>query len=377
MSVIKKANPYVYPTDDFAYLSKSKGIPCFTVKTLDLQEMLELLQKHVEKPQLSIKSKNTFEKFVEIMTAPKNCYGDKELILSELPFWKEKFEKAQKNNKLSLTIFGFPFKIPVSLKSDRINPDAGEIAVLMRLKWLASGLEKTLNLKTTVTIFAEDGFAKFIKLDQSFATKYFKALTKIVSDPWFEGRIRLVKLSDMEKHPQYQKTFDKNLAENLQKYHDQDSEYLTKYAGTAPVVFRIINTRQFPEALMPEVYADNQKVSPAAQNVRDYINETLPQSVAEYFAYLKTRDDLQFIEAHVANPMFMSVSPKKRRLGIFPLSKKISKLPYHAVPYISKQADGFDLAYLHDLCVIHDAEVVTAYKLQGDTDKNGYVLYGM
>ncbi|MCD6528616.1 L-tyrosine/L-tryptophan isonitrile synthase family protein [bacterium] len=249
-------------------------------------------------------------------------------------------------------MFGFPFKIPLLLKTNRTLPDLGELLSLKQLVNIAENIKRVYPLGAKIYIFTEGGFGKFVGVSKRNTKNYQKFLVFLSKKMGFDQYLEFRELSEMEKDKNFKKFFQKNLKELKRKFQEKDKEFIRKYQGAKDSIFRIINPQENNENILMEVYNQSLKdsqISPQARKVRERIRKKLPEAIISYFAYLKTRDDLNFLEKVVPHFIPLSVSPKPNRLGIIPIERSINKLPYHSVPVFWKKKKKFSLEYLIDI----------------------------
>ncbi|MBX7145516.1 MAG: L-tyrosine/L-tryptophan isonitrile synthase family protein [Oligoflexia bacterium] len=367
-----KANPYVYPSVDYADLTDiSEKWRLSDCGERSLDEFIECLRPLVGIRPISVDANSSWiDRVLSIFGAPDVCYGESPLV--EADYWKAKLEAADRAGKLSFTIFGFPFKMPVPLKTDRVCPDAGELASLLRLEALIDFVQQVAELPATLTIFAEDGFAPFIGLEKERADEYYAMLEKLVAKLPLEI-VRLIRISDMEKEVGFKDIFQKNLKANQDLQKAGDPDFYEKFEGARLSIYRLLNVRQYSEEILSQVYSNlaPDKITQKAQRIRQDLERDQVNAICSYFAYLKTRDDLGFVEKICPGFLPLSVSPKSKRLGVFPVHKDCNILPYHGVPFLNE--GKLEVRYLWDLK--RERRALFKVHLDSDDDAQGVFLY--
>jgi len=363
-------NPYVYPSKAYYDLEDTPvrwsvvdgGITSLDSIKARLQVSVALAD--------SIGTRSGTDGVLEIFSHEEVCFGLRPD--EQKTRWRERLDNAIREGALSFSIFGFPFKMPVPLKTHRISPDAAEVASLLRLYYLMERVSAVAGCDAALTIFAEDGFAPFVGLKDGEEKVYFSALSRLVEALGISSRVRLVRISDMETTPLFPSTFQTQRRSNLSAHENLDPDYLKRYEGASGPISRLIDTREASEETLAEVYSgkDDQLLSPAALAVRERLKRETPGVVASYFAYLQTRDVLDFPREIAPGSLPLTVSPKEGRLGVFPINRSVVVLPYHGVPVMGR--DGkLSLEYLFDL-----KRTDTSYRaiyLDGDIEKRPFL----
>jgi pyoverdine/dityrosine biosynthesis protein Dit1 len=371
MSAIKP-NPYVFPTKDFYDLhDRDVRWRSGDDGDRDLAYFIDLLSPFVEIAPPRASGGDAFETALSLLDSEEVRFGDSPFLQRE--HWVKLLKDGKQRGRIQFTIFGFPFKMPVPLKTDRFAPDAGELASLLRLNSLMFALEQILETPCELTIFAEEGFAKLVGVPEDEAFKYFEMVRIFAADPQLSRRIRVVAISEMESNPKYPELFEKNRQQNLKAYAAEAPDYMKGFDGAQPSFYRVLNTRGVDESTLAEVYSDDQdsQISKKALKVRTGIREAIGPAIAAYFGYLKTRDDLDYIAEVVPHAVQLSVSPKPYRLGVQPVHKDIEILPYHGVPVWSRST--FTIKYLYDLK--REDKYFKKLGLSSDIDGAGAFLY--
>jgi hypothetical protein len=342
-------NPYVYPSRDFYDLTKTELLwQVERTEEQPLSKVAETLRPYVTAAFVPPQGVSRAEAVIALFSDPSICYGitPKE---QSTP-WLQRIESGIAAGKLSFTIFGFPFKIPVPLKTDRTLPDGGELASLLRLAALMANVSQIAGCHAHLTIFAEEGFGSFVGLSKEETQRYFDSLQEMVRSLGLGEHLTILPISGMEKDPAFPATFEKNVSSFLAGLQGGSAEHQKKFEGARLSVYRIMSTRAYTNIAIGEAYssAPSENISEKGREIRAYLEDALPLSIAQYFSYLKTRDDIGYIEQLVTQPLTLTVSPKEGRLGVFPLRREIDVLPYHGVPFLSK-GGNLEIRYLYDL----------------------------
>lgn len=351
-----KSNPYVYPSTDFIDLSDKKFKAIFDsnkyVTTTDLKNLLSSLPV----PKLHFTSKSTEQRILDIFTNNEILFGPKKYITDNAEYWLNTFRYFIKQNKpLQLTILGFPFKMPVPIKTNRTLPDMGELLSLKRLNYITELIGTIYKPGAIITIITEGVFGRFNNMEDSEYDAYKNFLTEIITVFNWTDTLKILELEEMEKMTDnFTKLFEEKV-NKLKKLHAaKNKEFLKKYNGAKLSISRIINTRNLDitSLSLMDVYNTSLQmtdVTPEVYKIRKYIKTMTYEMLLQYHAYLMVRDDLNFIQKAIPHAITLSVSPKPNRLGIIPVDKNCIRLPYHGVPVYHEKRNVFTIEYLIDL----------------------------
>jgi hypothetical protein len=348
-----KPNPYVYSSKDFDNLFDKEIKWQIIGKEIITKDKVAEILKNLKQPNVKILGKSIEEKILSIFLDENIRFGDKNLILDKKDYWIDKITYfTTKKLPVRLAILGFPFKMPVKLKTVRTLPDMGELLSLARLLFIANLIKKIYKPGAEVIIFTEEGFYKFIGVDKKNASAYIYELKKWLKFLRWNSIIKLKSLSLMEKLPDFEKIFNKKLRENKKLLKENDPEFLRKFNEAFIPIFRIVNSLSFDEKILMDVYNDQIKdedLPKKALKIRNLLKRKATLALLNYFAYLQTRDELNFIEKTAPHALLLTVSPKYYRLPIYPVSKEIEVLPYHGVPIYFQKNNKWQIDYLINL----------------------------
>jgi pyoverdine/dityrosine biosynthesis protein Dit1 len=352
-----KSNPYVYPYVSFRKLAFKKSIRAEDDFVAEEREILisdvrNVLDK-IKKISIEYAGKSIEEKIFSVFLNESVLFGPKNFVENKRDFWLEKIRYfVNRNKRIRFTLLGFPFKIPVPLKTNRRYPDMGEALILFQLNNIIQSIQQIYAPAIEIVVFTEGGLGKFVGISKQEADEYKKYLILLNNKLGFSKSIKIKDLSDMEKEKNFDNLFKDNLKYFKIKLKKGDSETIKKYEGAGSSIFKIINTRKEKEAVLMDVYNEkiqDKDISRKALAVRNHIRRKMNDSVLGYFAYLRTRDDVNYLEKIVPHYLALSVSPKLGRLGIIPVNNKSNKLPYHAVTIFDPKNNFFYLDYLIDM----------------------------
>ncbi|MBI2021851.1 L-tyrosine/L-tryptophan isonitrile synthase family protein [Candidatus Daviesbacteria bacterium] len=361
-----KANPYVYPFVPFKDLSdKSFRWKLGDPQTYSVDQLKDFLNHKISFPKAKIKGKTLVEKIFNIFLNKNILYGNPDDILVDKDLWLQRIRYfTSKNKPLQLTIHGFPFKIPCPLKSDRKLPDLGEVLSLYKLNSLLESIKSAYKPGAQVTIIGEGGFGKFVGISNKEWQNYRNFLKKLLKNLSLSN-IKIVDIANLEKDKSFNKTFNKIKTKLEKLYKERNEAMVKKINGTIDSVFRIVSTRDLPIETVMDIY-DEKNNDPKIVGLRREILDFALRSVFEYHAYLMTRDELDFVNKTAPHSLPLSVSPKRGRLGVYPIAAEVDRLPYHGVPVFNSKTKEISIEYLID--IKREAKKFTPVHLQGDKD---------
>lgn len=350
-----KSNPYVYPYIPFFDLSKKEFKAKFSQKILTKDEIAKILNAP---PPLKIRTRGATpaEKILNIFLDKEVLFGPKEYITDTKKEWIKRFNYfIEKKQPIRMTLLGFPFKMPIPLKTDRTLPDLGETLAVKRLHELIKAVKEVYGPGATITIITEGVFGRFNHMNRKEYDNYEIFLRYIIEEFGFGKEINTLRLEDMEKlSTNFATIFQEKVKKLEGLYRKSDTELLKKYNGAKESIYRIVNTKRLhiPTRTLMDVYNDsisNEKVSKTVRETRHAIEKEMHKMLIRYLAYLMVRDDLNFIEKTIPHAITLSVSPKPNRLGIIPVASHCIRLPYHGVPVYHPAQNKFTIEYLVDI----------------------------
>lgn len=368
-----KSNPYVYPYTPFADLGNKKLTSSFVEGEKLSTEAIKSLVSKLKQVEVAYKGETVDEKILSIFLDEQVLFGPREYVEDNSEKWVEGFKVFTSENKpIVLTILGFPFKMPVPIKTNRKHPDMGEVLSLKRLYDLTQLISKVYSPGAAVTIFTEGVFGRFNNQPEQEYKTYKDDLFRIVQDMGWDKNISLLELEEMEKlDPNFSVRFDQKVEQNKKLFAENDESFMKKYEGARDSILRIINTRDLNKniELLMDVYNDklsDSEVSPEVVEVRKYIEKNAHETLLRYHAYLMVRDDLDYIYRTLPNAITLSVSPKPNRLGVIPVTEDCVRLPYHGVPIYHRDNNYFTIEYLID--IMRDGNEYTKIYWESDSE---------
>lgn len=368
-----KSNPVVFPFLEFKNLSNKNFTAVFLEKKIinwdDILNIISNLYFKIPKT----KGKTLEEKILNVFLHKSFLFGPKEYILDYKDYWLDKIRYfTQNEEKIKFTILGFPFKAPLLLKTTRICPDLGDVLVLNQLKNIVTSIEKIYHIGAEIYIVTEGCFGKLNKVPKKNVILYQKFLKLMIEKLNFGKFIKILPLDKLESYSNFKKIFNKNLKYYKQLYKNQDKEFIKKYNLAYPSIYHIVNPEVKNVKILMDVYNTNLSSMnlPKIKKIRERIKKDTHNAILKYFSYLKTRDDLNFLDNEIKGALALSVSPKPKRIGVLPINKLIKKLPHHGVTVYNSKKNFFNIEYYIDL--LRSNKKYQPVYLQGDFDNQPF-----
>lgn len=369
-------NPYVFPFTEFKNLANKKfqqSIKKQSVTFDEIEEIINIYNKrnHLKKVLEKIDWKQPLaEQIFTIFIHPEIRFGELEMYQQNKEHWIGKFERSINNKEFVFSLLGFPFKVPIVLKTRRVAPDLGEVMALNKLENLARIVAEVSGTSVKINIVTEGAFARFVGVSNKIAKQYELAVRVMAKKLGF-NHLKFIPLSKMEVYNKdFSKVFTKKVAELTQRYHQKDAGIINKIEGAYSVILRIVNPKTYDIDFLMDLYnfkLPKSKISTLLEKKRQWLQDFTLQSTLEYFSYLELRDDLHFLEKEFGqNYLPLTVSPKPNRLGIIPINPKVKLLPHHGVPVYDDSKKEFQIQYLIDL--LRSNKKLTEVYLKNDPD---------
>ncbi|MBI5449281.1 L-tyrosine/L-tryptophan isonitrile synthase family protein [Candidatus Gottesmanbacteria bacterium] len=349
-----EGNMYVYPFVPFADLTNKNFLDNFLVGPTLTEETVVNFVGTIAAPPPRIIGRTIEERVLDIFLDDQYRFGPREIVAAEAAGWQDRMRKfIQRQEPIRCIILGFPFKIPVLLKTNRCAPDLGEILVLNRLSAIGKLIKTVYPPGATIDIFTEGVFGKFSGVTVQEADAYRERLRYLVTVFGWESYFRLTDLGGLEAMiPNFEVTYQKNIEEFKTAYTAGQLEAVSRYEEIYPSIFRIVNSKMYSDDELMDAYNDNvdgHDLSAAALAARRDLGQRAREAVFCYHAYHQTRNDSGIMATVAPATLYLTVSPKPGRLGIFPIDKDIIRLPYHGVPVWHELTNRFSIEYLIDI----------------------------
>ena len=347
-----KPNPYVYPYIPFADLSQKELRSNFTKKVIITDTDLKERVSGTKSPQPNLEGSTAAEQILSIFQDENYRFGPREFIAENHDLWIKKLSYfIEINLPIEFTILGFPFKMPVSLKTNRTLPDMGETLSLLRLYHISKHIQTIYKPGAIIHVFTEGAFGNFSgvsKVEWVSYREYLKTLVALFG--W--NTLQIHDLSDMEQSVgNFNDLYENRIVEFERLYNEKNPEFMKRFDGAYPSIVKIVSTRKYSDTVLMDVYNDaltDEDVSDEVVAIRREIENSAISGIPKYFAYLAVRDDLNYLETVVPHYIPLTVSPKPNRLGIIPVNEHCQRLPYHGV--VVRHPDStYTIEYLIDI----------------------------
>ncbi|MDO8659713.1 MAG: L-tyrosine/L-tryptophan isonitrile synthase family protein [Candidatus Parcubacteria bacterium] len=366
------SNKFVYPSLQFKNLNHNHKRYQVVGKSFIDFKNIKLLVEKFPQPKVVFYGRNIEEKILNLFLSDQIIFGSKKYIKQDYKNWIKKIQYFTKRQEsLQFSILGFPFKVPMPLKTNRILPDMGEILGLSRLVAIVRLIRKIYPPSAQITIFTEESFAKFAGLSKFEAIQYQVHLIKLIKKLNYEKELKVVSLSRMEKLKEFKNLYVDLLSKNKKKLEKKEPKIIKAYKEAGPPIEKIINSRKYGNALLQDVF--NLKLKNTSKyvfEIRKNIQNMAKKAFVQYFSYIEVKNQLDFITKVMGFNLPLTVSPKKGRLGVIPVDKHIKILPYHGVTIYSPLKNKFDIIYLVDL--ENSLLKTRAIFLKGDKDSKPF-----
>jgi len=368
-----RSNPCVYPTIDFPIFSTELKVnKSFNRKDASFREIEKEIKK-IKYKNPKIIGKDIERRILSIFLDATFLFGPNEYIYkSRKEFFDTILFFVKQNKPISLSLLGFPFKAEVPIKTNRILPDMGEVLVLHKLFFLTQCIKKEYAPGSIITLFTEERFAEFANVNRKNAELYIKGIKVIVKKLGYSKSIRIESLSSVEKFPEFKKVFSKNKATTAHEVKVESGIGYEQYLKSFPSVFRLISVNKISDDILLSIYR-TKNPDLLSQNIRSFYRKIEKQTKAatiKYLAYIKTKNDLDFVNKRIGRCLSLTVSPKIGRIGILPIDKNINKLPYHGVSVKNSLTGEWNIRYLCE--IKYDNKKYIAVHLKGDYDKQPF-----
>lgn len=346
-----KSSPYVYPFTPFKNLSNKKIRWRIAKGKRVSWNKIKSFLKYSKSPNIKFEGRTNAEKILNYLSNPNIRFGPKSYIDIDKKLWLKQIDYFISAKKpILFTLLGFPFKVPVPLKTNRIYPDMGDVLAINRLGIICKNIRKIYKNGCIIYVFTEGPFGKFAGVPARRVLGYMQSLQKIVKVLNLDKSIRLVDLGNLNKLSVFPKLYREELNRFTKLYKNNDPEYMKRFNGTYPSIYRIVSSEGVDEDTLMDVYNDNKRYRRGKlYKLRKILNKNAINAVLDYHAYLSVRDATNYIQRVVPNSIQLSVSPKRKRIGVIPIEKGITKIPHHAVTVLYKNKKKFNLEYLIDI----------------------------
>jgi pyoverdine/dityrosine biosynthesis protein Dit1 len=368
-----RSNRLVYPSLEFKNLNPllPNKYQILEKKVVDFRYVKKLITK-TPQPILQVSGFSIAEKVLNLFASNQIIFGPRRHIHNHRKEWIDKLEYfIEKNLPIKFSILGFPFKMPMPLKTNRILPDMGEVLALFRLVFIVRQIKKIYKPGAIVVVFTEGSFAKFVNLPVQQEQQYQAQLLRFVKQLGYQDKLTLIPLGNIEKLPEFKTTYKSLLRINQQNFLKKEKIISQAYSEAGLPITKIVNTRMYKIKLLKDIF--NKNLKRPNQHVllaRKAINKRSENAFIQYFSYIQTKNQINFIDRTIGQNLPLTVSAKEHRLGILPVAKHVNILPFHGVTVYDPSKRKFDVMYLTDLQA-SSVKLIPVH-LKGDKDNRPF-----
>jgi hypothetical protein len=344
---MQATSPYIFPFRPFRHLDRSVETAQFTGdRTVDegyFKAIIEVLA-----PRLDVAEGGALEdRLLDLFVDPRVVFGNPDFIRSRAEEWKQGFRKAiARGEPMLFSILGFPYKMPVPLKTNRRLADFGEVASLAGLNEIGKAIARVYSPGVKIHVFTEGPFSQLNGMPRDLADQYFGSLQGMVDRFGLGEHIVLQDLSRIiDEQPDFDDAW-KQVTEEIRQRRDRgDPKTLDAIRDALPVRFHNIANPGVGEDEIRRAYLNDE----SAASLRASIQARAEEGVLRYRAFLEARDRISLLERYAPGALAMTVSPRPGRLGVRPLPAPADVLPYHGVPVWNPHQRILEIEYLWDL----------------------------
>ncbi len=360
----EKTSPYIFPFRPFMHLDRAEESSRFSqpeeMAELDFSSWLDRFA-----PSVTPDAGGTVEETIfSVFANPAVIFGDPRFVTDLKEYWVGRISEATAAGRpIEMTILGFPYKMPVPLKTNRRLADFGEVVALARLNQIGKAIGKVYAPGARVHVFTEGPFAAFNGMDREAPDAYFASLEDISRRFGLDEHVRLHDLNRViEANPDFVSVWKETEKEIKARRDAGDQKTLDAIRDALPVRFHNLANPGVSDSALASAY----RRDPQAKDLIESIQKRAENGVVTYRAFLEARDKIGMLDRVVPGALAMTVSPRPGRLGVRPLPPPAQILPYHGVPVISADRQSMDIVYLWDLR--RDGRTYRPIHLRGDAD---------
>ncbi|CAN7598184.1 L-tyrosine/L-tryptophan isonitrile synthase family protein [Devosia sp. LjRoot3] len=360
----EKTSPYIYPFRPFLHLDIAEENARFSEpQTLPVEGYSGWLERFA--PEIAVTPAATIEETIfSIFADDAVRFGERTFVTDLQAHWIERIARfTTQGRMLEMTILGFPYKMPVPLKTNRKLADFGEVVSLARLNQIGCAIARVYAPGAKSHVFTEGPFGAFNGVSRADSDAYFASLENLLVRFGLNQHVALHDLNAVvDANPDFAGVWAET-AKDIERRRDAgDQKVLDAIRDALPVRFHNLANPGVADLDLARAY----RRDPAAQELINSIQRRAESGVVTYRAFLEARDRVQLLERVAPEALAMTVSPRPGRLGVRSLPPPAQILPYHGVTVIARDGQGMDISYLWDLR--RSSKSYTPLSLDGDTD---------
>ena len=311
-----KSNPYLYPYYPFEDLSNKILIDNFgSSKIISNNELPKLVSEMLNLKIEFDKTGSIADVILNFFLDENVRFGPKEFVTDQTEAWKQQINGFVKRNKpIEFTILGFPFKVAVSLKTDRTLPDLGEVLLLTRLFWITQQIKEIYQPGGVINIFTEGVFNEFTGNSKTDSNDYKNRIIEFVNLFGYNQNIKVIDLYELEPlAPGFREEWKNQTRIFKEQYLKRDTETIKKFDGAFPSIFRIVSAKEYPTELLMDVYNEqisDRQIGLRGEEVRKILKDRAKDAVFTYNGYHQARYNVDLIKKFLPESVYFTVSPK-------------------------------------------------------------------
>lgn len=340
-------SPYIFPFAPFRHLDKTTADAVFLPpRTVSVPEVLRWAAPFA--PRLELPAGDTLARRVlALFLEPGVLFGRREFVESRADAWLALLDDAiEAGRPIEFTILGFPFKMPVPLKTNRRDADFGELVSLARLNEIARAVARVHAPGSRFHVFAEGPFHELNGISRRWADDYFASLQALATRFGIDTNLVLHDLNVVaDELPGFRRLWQETTEDIRARRDAGDPKVLDAVRDALPVRFHNIANPGVTDDELRRAYLDDG----TADTLRASIAERAEAGVLAYRGFLEARDRANLLDTLVPGGLGATVSPRPGRLGVRPLPAPADKLPYHGVPVLGRDLTHLRIDYLWDL----------------------------
>lgn len=360
----EKTSPYIYPFRPFLHLDVAEESSRFSEpQTLPVNGYSSWLGRFA--PAIDVTPAATIEETIfSIFADDAVRFGERAFVSDLKDLWLERIARfTNPGRMLEMTILGFPYKMPVPLKTNRRLADFGEVVSLARLNQIGRAIARIYAPGARSHVFTEGPFGAFNGVSRAESDAYFASLENLLVRFGLSEHVALYDLNTLvDANPDFSDAWAETAKDIEMRRDAGDQKVLDAIRDALPVRFHNLANPGVTDHDLALAY----RRDPAVQELIDSIQRRAESGVVTYRAFLEARDRVQLLERVAPEALAMTVSPRPGRLGVRPLPAPAQILPYHGVTVIARDGLGMDISYLWDLR--RTGKTYTPLRLEGDTD---------
>lgn len=264
----------------------------------------------------------------------------KRLFLNKIRYF------TKRNAPIEFIMMAMPFKCPNPLKVSHIGPDLGEVGFILRLLDIAKLIKSIYSPGAKFTILVESNALRdIIGVTEKDAEIYFESIKKILRELDLSGTIELVDLEKIHrKIPNFKKLYQNNVRKVRDLYNSKKPDIIKDINKIVPTMILSVNVRKYKLNRLFKIFNKEIKDRNTIMARADIYSKAIDIAI-RFYAFLKTRKDLEVMVKLFPNKIYCTLAPKPNRLNLYSGTKLE---PHHGVGVLTKD-NSIDVKYEADV----------------------------